>query len=381
MDSLSLYKQYRINNVSLYNKSEANIKFRQLNEIIKLIHNELTQSLPHDLSNSTFISETINIMEILKRGTKEYFKPNWVYKSIIMVDAFVILKGVYKILKNSDYDVQKDYELYDYGKLLFTDGRYTAEDQIKEEIKNTISMIQSTLKSNISSMEDTIKNTDVSFKNPDQNQKVTADLSKPVGQFQAEIQKTVVTSLNPAMPLPPLSPPASLSAAQNLQMRTTNQQKKERQERIKTWNQKQDEIIQQIHKMQPDVQQLLKNFMSFSETLYNNYIRLFAMNQIDLFNIIDENYKYHKPISQKTESRDYSNAVDNYSTYLEIIIDDLASFGIEGFTTNIGESFDGKFHEVINNKNFSPHTAVIKKSLRSGFKYKDVVLQKELVEI
>ena len=64
-----------------------------------------------------------------------------------------------------------------------------------------------------------------------------------------------------------------------------------------------------------------------------------------------------------------------------MIVDALADFGVEEISSGAGKSFDGKIHNVTNTKNFSPLRSVIKKSLRSGFRYGDLILQKEDVEV
>ena len=53
----------------------------------------------------------------------------------------------------------------------------------------------------------------------------------------------------------------------------------------------------------------------------------------------------------------------------------------EEISSNAGTPFDGEIHNVKNTKNFSSASATVKISLRSGFRYDDLILQKEDVEV
>ena len=53
----------------------------------------------------------------------------------------------------------------------------------------------------------------------------------------------------------------------------------------------------------------------------------------------------------------------------------------EEISSNAGTPFDGEIHNVKNTKNFSSASAAVKISLRSGFRYDDLILQKEDVEV
>lgn len=127
--------------------------------------------------------------------------------------------------------------------------------------------------------------------------------------------------------------------------------------------------------------QLLENLRGFSERLIENYIVEFAIARIELYNLIWDNIRSHEQKATESQNPDYFAAVANCNSYLEMISDSLANFGVEEISTDIGAPFDGKLHEVKNTRNFSPRYATIKKSLRAGFKFGDRVLQKEEVEV
>ena len=72
---------------------------------------------------------------------------------------------------------------------------------------------------------------------------------------------------------------------------------------------------------------------------------------------------------------------NNLESFMEIIEESLAEYGILAIRTNEGSMFQGKFHKVAGADDFNPKSSVIKKSLRAGFIWDDVVKEKELVEI
>lgn len=65
---------------------------------------------------------------------------------------------------------------------------------------------------------------------------------------------------------------------------------------------------------------------------------------------------------------------------MEMIADGLAAFGVEEVVSGPGTVFEGGIHET-DAVHFSSKEAVITKSIRSGFRYGELVLQKEKVLI
>lgn len=156
--------------------------------------------------------------------------------------------------------------------------------------------------------------------------------------------------------------------------------RKENKEIIDKWHSEIEDISSTLKSIQPDVSKMLENIMGFSDKITEKYVLQFARLQIELYNFISDNYMYHKSVSEQSGNQDYINAVSNYEEFLYSISDALAVFGIEEISSCPGENFDGKIHEAESN-DFSSRRAVIKKCIRSGYRYKDVVIQKEKVEI
>ncbi len=97
--------------------------------------------------------------------------------------------------------------------------------------------------------------------------------------------------------------------------------------------------------------------------------------------MISDNLYYHESRAKNFYNKDYYNAVQNYKTYREMIIKTLSYFGIKEISSNVGTPFDGEIHNVKNTNDFYPAFATVKNSLRSGFRYGDLILQKEDVEV
>lgn len=151
-----------------------------------------------------------------------------------------------------------------------------------------------------------------------------------------------------------------------------------RAEQIRQWHRKQEEMNESLRAMQPDVQKLLEGFLTFQDTIRENGLLQYAGQQIELYDLIADAYAYHKETAEKSRDQDYRNAVDNYREYMEMIADGLAAFGVEEIVSPSGTAFSGGIHET-DAAHFSSREAVVAKSVRSGFRYGDLVLQKEKV--
>ncbi|MBR4904690.1 MAG: nucleotide exchange factor GrpE [Selenomonadaceae bacterium] len=157
--------------------------------------------------------------------------------------------------------------------------------------------------------------------------------------------------------------------------------RKDNAQKISAWHDEQNKLAQFVKDLQAPAQKLLEDFRNFSNNITENYIVQFAMRQIELFNLISDNFSWHESRAINAQNPNYYEAVSNYKVYLEMIIDALADFGIEEISSDAGTRFDGRIHDVKNTKNFYPQSALIKKSLRTGFRYGDLILQKEEVEV
>ena len=159
-----------------------------------------------------------------------------------------------------------------------------------------------------------------------------------------------------------------------------NAGRKDNTEIINKWHAEIDDISNTFKSIQPEVSKMLEIVMGFSDKITEKYILQFARMQIDLYNFISDNYIYHKKVSEHSQNQDYINAVSNYEEFLYSISDALAVFGVEEIVSYPGDAFDGKIHET-ESSDFSSRSAVIRKSIRSGYRYKDIIIQKEKVEI
>ena len=147
---------------------------------------------------------------------------------------------------------------------------------------------------------------------------------------------------------------------------------------VEKWHSQVEDISTTLKCMQPDVSKMLENIMGFSDKVTEKYVLQFARMQIELYDFIHDNYQYHYKNSGLSKNQDYINAVANYEEFLYSILDSLAVFGVEEISSCEGDHFDGRIHEA-ESSDFSSRNAIIKKSIRSGFKYMDVIIQKEKV--
>lgn len=110
--------------------------------------------------------------------------------------------------------------------------------------------------------------------------------------------------------------------------------------------------------------------------------------QSQLLKIFDTFYSLYELIDMNKQSlrslpAEYSYICENMDTFLEVIQEGLADFGIQTIISEPHSPFNGKLHVVQGNTMFDPSTAIIKCSLRPGFVNRATgnVLQKELVEL
>ena len=121
--------------------------------------------------------------------------------------------------------------------------------------------------------------------------------------------------------------------------------------------------------------------VSFADAFTEDCTLQFARMQVELYNLIADNYEYHGNAASRSADADYKNAASNYAEFLSVIADHLAVFGIETIQSEQGTPFSGTIHESISNGSFDPKTAVVQESLRAGFKYGDCIIQKEKIAL
>ena len=150
---------------------------------------------------------------------------------------------------------------------------------------------------------------------------------------------------------------------------------------VQRWHDENQIIIRKLNEMQPSISETLQKIMQFSDEITESYILQFAKMQIELFNLIADNLQYHLNAVNESNNQDYHNAVSNYQEFMDTIIDNLSAFGIEEISSRTGSRFDGNLHEVMDSTEFSPRLSSVKESVRTGFKYKDIVIQKERIRV
>lgn len=150
---------------------------------------------------------------------------------------------------------------------------------------------------------------------------------------------------------------------------------------IERWHREIEEANETLLGIKPVASELLKQVMSFSDNVTEQYVLQFARKQIELYELIADAKDYHEKVSKDSGNQDYINAVLNYGDFLLDIADGLAVFGVEEIVSEKGTAFDVRNHEAVTQKEFSPKNSTVLKSLRSGFRYKDIVLMKEKVQI
>ena len=322
MSSLALYKDYfsgnKKKNFNPYEKAVL------INEVVKNVFAELNAP-PFAVDNSPLVAEIKKIIDD---------KTRWEGKTVAIIDAFAIIRGIRRLFADKNYSVLADDNIFFYREY------FLKEVPIADE-KEFIASIEQDLNGAL--------------------------------KFLAELK----TQEPPSVKEEPPAPKKISAEKESPHVNRRNESK----QKILAWYSEQANLTQAIAELQTPAQKLLEDLRNFSQNLAENYIVQFAMTQIELFNLIADNFAWHAPRAETSQNRNYLDAVENYKVYLEMIIDALANFGIEEISSDAGDKFDGKIHDVKNKKDFYPPTATIKKSLRTGFRYGNLILQKEAVEV
>lgn len=331
MDSLSLYRSFCKNG----KQTDSKDKYGQVDQVIACIHSEIFAP-PFETSRSPFLCETANMLRE-KRGSK----------GLSVVDAYVILSGLCDYIRDPSY--QTAGAQGGIVKYLFCNQSFPGnQEKSKERI--------------VEYMREIRLRTEEAKHSYEGNAQRPKTAERP-DVTSAQRPKTAAE----ALPEPPSDREdrSSLRQEQN-------------QDKVRKWHEEQEEIRQSLLKMQPSVRSLMEDFLSFSDRIKENYVLQFARQQIELYDLIADAYAYHKDRAEKRKDEDYRNAVQNYEEYLDMIVDALAAFGIEEIKSEPGCGFDGGIHETDTDR-FSAKSAAVTRSVRSGFRYQEIVIQKEKV--
>lgn len=352
MNSYQLYQEiyrdsYRLNYDGCVQRAE---------ELIRCIYSELCSQPAYGLEASPFISKIRDMAEQYNTSVQSAMRygnadagvtmPSWVFE----LDARIILLDLVGYWQNGGFARQG--QRYRYSAVLFRGIPY--ENNLREEME----IINKGLKK-IGEL--------VSKLN---NRRVEREKKRETADRKVNRQGTQA----------PGNISQKLEYERELTQRT-QARRKENQAHIQAWHEEQAQIMAQIAQMQPAVSKLLQGFISFSDQMTDNCVLQFARSLIDLYNLIADGYSYHQRLAEESGDINYRKAVMNYEEYCSSIIDCLAPFGVEEISSAPGEGFDGKIHDAQNSADFSSRTALVKESLRTGFRYKDLILQKEKVSV
>lgn len=344
MESLNVYWKACRNNI----RSSGSIKLEMVDQIVKNIVQEI-MCPPYDMTNSSFIVE---MAQALKDGWRTG-------STISPLDAWVVTMSLAYFLKERSDSAANIPEIRNIADSIFKCKSFP------DGLQNPRSLMRSLLNEVRQVLEDErlkeiVSTTDMRGrgKYPDLQKRSSLEIKSTADQDKAE----------------PSSNNVKIDESDRLRIenKALNVQK---------WHESLEAVSGQLLELQPIVSGVLEKIMSFSKDMTEGYVLQFAKMQIEFYDLIADNYDFHVQACKNCHNRDYINAVNNYAEFLILITENLSVFGVEEIKSEVGERFDGKLHEVVGNDLFQPRMVVVKKSIRSGFKYKDIILQKEKIII
>lgn len=127
-------------------------------------------------------------------------------------------------------------------------------------------------------------------------------------------------------------------------------------------------------KVQKKIVELNRFFYSFGQSsIFSELTMLYDLiNDIELSQI---------KALENGETIDMKRNIENLSAFRSVMLNVFAAAGVDAIISEPGTLINGKIHEVLENSDFDPRTAVIEKSLRAGFKLGETVLRKERVSV
>ena len=295
--------------------------------IFRIIH----EIIEGGTENSTFVMAVNN----------EYYSEE--NKEIREVDAWLLLNATIKLLSTDNYSVEED---KNFCENFLNLSKKSSVENFEQEIMQMINSLNDFYKSLVP-----LKRY-VKFKEKLQNKSdlETDDESKNILECQ-ECERT-----------------------------NYNEMRKKMQDKLREdWLTSQNEITKSLQVLQPDVTKILESIMSFTRNTDESFVLRLSDLLIGFYNSIYDCYEFHKKYTDLTEDENYKNAVENYCMYMDEITDIMSSFGVEEIYSNPGEEFDPHIHELCENVKLKRKKYVLKVHLKSGFRYKDNIIQKELV--
>lgn len=341
MDSLQLYFTFQHKYFFNENTTDGS-KLNAVDELINQICTEIFNP-PAPFEKSSFLNEVIRSVERINDSKK-----SWVSK-VFLSDAYIVTLGLVAYMEDPRFITQNFFR--ECENFLFN-GKRIEDDDMRQVIK--IKHLLTQLK----------EKTDIIRSKTAINRNYVSQVDKPQTNSFNNTSTKINAVKEPENHLPPKN-------ERRMEQNKIN---------VQLWHDEQAGINAKLMEMQPVISQLLKDFMAFSDKITEQYVLQFARMQIELFNLIYDGYVYHKKEAGLSGNKDYVNAISNYNEYMLSIIDHLSVFGIEEIVSNPGTTFDGTIHES-DTVSFSSKNALIAESVRSGFKYKNIVIQKEKIKI
>lgn len=341
MDSLQLYFTFQCKYFINENTADGS-KFNAVDELINLICTEIFNP-PVPLDKSPFLNEVIRSVERIDDAKK-----TWAGR-VFLSDAYIVTLGLVAYMEDPRFITQNFFK--EWENFLFN-GKKIEDNDMRQIMKIKHQLMKLKEKSDIIRSKTTI------------NKKYVSQIDKP----QTNSSNNTNAIIN------------AVKESGNHLPEKNEKRMEQNKVNVQLWYDEQAGISAKLMEMQPTVSQLLKDFMSFSDKITEQYVLQFARMQIELFNLIYDGYVYHKKEAGLSGNKDYVNAISNYNEYMLSIIDHLSVFGIEEIVSNSGTTFDGTIHES-DTVSFSSKNALIAESVRSGFKYKNIVIQKEKIKI
>ncbi|MBR3358789.1 MAG: hypothetical protein IKG46_13300 [Solobacterium sp.] len=175
------------------------------------------------------------------------------------------------------------------------------------------------------------------------------------------------------------SEPVSVSVYEKERLRHLAERSQNNQEISDAWHLQQRELVDTVNGLEPTVRAVTTALTDLRDRIQGYTDTRFIEILIRQYHQIADAWDYHFEKARNSDNEDYYNAVLNYSDFMYDIIDYLALFGVEEIRSEPGTPFDGSIHTVRGTKEFSPRETVVRRSLRSGFRRGDTVLEKERI--
>ncbi|MDR3216669.1 MAG: hypothetical protein LBT55_04555 [Clostridiaceae bacterium] len=160
----------------------------------------------------------------------------------------------------------------------------------------------------------------------------------------------------------------------------------ENKELIKSANEIKTQHTKDLQDVQVDIQSAYGKLTTIENGIKHEYVKNSYESLIEVYNLISDGYKAMLPVLQSSTDRDLKIMVNNQEAFLKIIKGHLARIGVEEISSKEGTLYDGRIHELYDrtklyDSSINLQKAAIINSWRSGFKFNDKILQKEMVVI